>query len=192
MEYYSFVDFANILNNQVYPTDKTALIYNIKELYDSYTKYLMIKKYNIEIIKNKRMHAVINNYIDFYSVTDCNKDTLEKDYMDNVTDNLKEKTNYITSFFANAQRYYNNYENEKKIEIENCDIISHYNNINKKYEYYSNLKKNSEVITEDTCESYLYEDIYEEDIVSCSYNSDDYYYTYDNFSDDESDYYSDE
>jgi hypothetical protein len=52
MEYYSFVEFANILNNDNIVIDKTDKIYYIKELYDSYTKHLMVCKYNIDNFKH--------------------------------------------------------------------------------------------------------------------------------------------
>jgi len=61
----SFIDFANILNNNIDNINKNDIICNIKELYDYNTKHLIVRKYNIDDIKIQRMHAVINNYIDF-------------------------------------------------------------------------------------------------------------------------------
>jgi hypothetical protein len=193
MEYYSFVEFANILNNDNIVIDKTDKIYYIKELYDSYTKYLMVCKYNIDNIKVKRMYSIINNYIDFYGDgKNYDRAKLENEYKNRIIDNFNKKLNPPKSFFTTARRDYLDYEYAEKIKEENCDINNHYKNINKKYEYYNNLEKNTNVNTDDTDELYLYEDVYEEDNASCSYNSDDYYYDNDVFSDEESDYYSDD
>lgn len=193
MEYYSFVEFANILNNDNYITDTSHKIYYIKELYDSYTKYLMVRKYSIDNIKIKRMYSVINNYIDFYGDNkNYDRKNLENEYKNRIVDNFNKKLNPPKSFFTTAHRDYLDYEYKEKIKEENCDINTHYKNINKKYEYYNNHKKNINVNTEDNDEVYLYEDMYDEDNASCSYNSDDYYYDCDILSEDESDYYSDD
>jgi len=196
MEYYSFVEFANILNNDNCITDTSRKIYYIKELYDSYTKYLMVRKYSIDNIKNKRMYSVINNYIDFYGDNkNYDRNKLESEYKNMIVDNFNKKLNPPKSFFTTSRRDYLDYEYKKKIKEENCDINNHYKNINKKYEYYNNHNKNKNINVniEDIEEIYLYEDMQVEDNMSCSYNSDDYYYyDCDILSDDESDYYSDD
>ena len=94
MEYYSFVEFANILNNDNYITDTSHKIYYIKELYDSYTKYLMVRKYSIDNIKIKRMFSVINNYIDFYGDNkNYDRKNLENEYKNRIVDNFNKKLN---------------------------------------------------------------------------------------------------
>jgi hypothetical protein len=139
------------------------------------------------------MYSIINNYIDFYGDgKNYDRAKLENEYKNRIIDNFNKKLNPPKSFFTTARRDYLDYEYAEKIEEENCDINNHYKNINKKYEYYNNLEKNTNVNTDDTDELYLYEDVYEEDNASCSYNSDDYYYDNDVFSDEESDYYSDD
>jgi hypothetical protein len=57
---------------------------------------------------------------------------------------------------------------------------------------YNNLLKKSYITEEEINEYYNQEDNYEEDYVSCSCNSEDYYYENDILSDNDSDYYSDE
>ena len=52
--------------------------------------------------------------------------------------------------------------------------------------------KKSDVTEEEINEYYNQEDNYEEDYVSCSCNSEDYYYENDMLSDNDSEYYSDE
>lgn len=192
MEYYSFVDFANILIGDNTVKDTTSLIYNIKELYDGYTKYLMVCKCNSDDIKRKRMHNVISYYIDFYGANkNYDRKNLENEYKNCIVDTFNKTLDPPKSFFTTARRYYLSYELSEKIENENCDINSHYSNINKKYEYYYNLQKSKELNDDDNDELYLDEDIVEDDNMSHSYNSDEYY-DYDAITEDDSDYYSDE
>jgi len=191
MEYYSFVDFANILNADNTVKDTTSLIYNIKELYDGYTKHLMVCKCDLDDIKRKRMQSVISNYIDFYGDNkDYDRKSLENEYNNCVTDSFNKTLDPPKSFFTRARRDYLSYELSEKIENENCDINSHYTNINKKYEYYHNLQTNKELNDDDNDIIYLDEDI-EEENMSHNYDSDEYY-DYDAITEDDSDYYSDE
>ena len=191
--YSSFIDFANLLNNNIDNINKNDIIYNIKELYDSNTKHLIVRKYNVDDIKVQRMLAVINNYIDFYGNNEnCDRKKLEIEYKNNIIDNISNKLNPPECFFTRSRRDYLDYEHKNKVENDNCDINNHYYNINKKYEYYNNLVKKSDVTEEEINEYYNQEDNYEEDYVSCSCNSEDYYYENDILSDNDSDYYSDE
>lgn len=192
MEYYSFIDFANILNEDNTVKDTSSIIYNIKELYDGYTKYLMVCKCDLDDIKRKRMHAVISNYIDFYGDNkNYDRNKLEIEYMTCIVDTFNKKLNPPECFFTRTRRDFLNYELSEKKEIENCDINNHYYNINKKYEYYSNLQNDKESINDNNEYEYLQEDIIDDDNLSYSYDSDEYY-DYDIVSDEESDYYSDE
>ena len=191
MEYYSFVDFANILNADNTVKDTSSLIYNIKELYDGYTKHLMVCKCDLDDIKRKRMQSVISNYIDFYGDNkDYDRKSLENEYNTCVTDSFNKTLDPPKSFFTRALRDYLSYELSEKIENENCDINSHYTNINKKYEYYHNLQTNKELNDDDNDIIYLDEDI-EDENMSHNYDSDEYY-DYDAITEDDSDYYSDE
>lgn len=192
MEYYSFIDFANILNEDNTVKDKSSIIYNIKELYDGYTKYLMVCKCDLDDIKRKRMQSVISNYIDFYGDNkDYDRKSLENEYNNCVTDPFNKTLDPPKSFFARARRDYLSYKLSEKIENENCDINSHYSNINKKYEYYHNLQTNKELNEDDNDIIYLDEDI-EDEYMSHNYDSEDEYYDYDAITEDDSDYYSDE
>ena len=192
MEYYSFVDFANILNADNTVKDTSSLIYNIKELYDGYTKYLMVCKCDLDDIKRKRMQSVISNYIDFYGDNKAyNRKGLESEYYNCVTDPFNKALDPPKSFFTRARRDYLSYELSEKIENENCDINSHYTNINKKYEYYHNLQTKKELNDDDNDIIYLDEDIDDEEIMSHNYDSDEYY-DYDAITEEDSDYYSDE
>jgi len=190
----SFIDFANILNNNIDNINKNDIICNIKELYDYNTKHLIVRKYNIDDIKIQRMHAVINNYIDFYGTNEnFDRKNLEIEYKNNIIDNISNKLNPPKCFFTRSRRDYLDYEHKNKVENDNCDINNHYYNINKKYEYYNNLVKKSDTTEEEFNEYYNPEDNYEDDYVSCSCNSEDYYYENDILSDNnDSDYYSDE
>jgi hypothetical protein len=192
MEYYSFVDFANILNADNTVKDTNSLIYNIKELYDGYTKHLMVCKCDLDDIKRKRMQSVISNYIDFYGDNkNYDRMMLENEYKNHIIDTFNKTLDPPKSFFTRARRDYLNYEKEEQTERENCDINNHYMNINKKYEYYHNLQSNKEIKDDDNDELYLYEDIVDDDYMSHSYDSEEYY-DYDDITEDESDYYSDE
>lgn len=192
MNYYSFVEFANTLNNDNNILDTKDNIYYIKELYDSDTKHLMVSKLSIDNIKIKRMHSIINNYIDMYGDNkNYDRKTLETEYLNYVIDNFNKKLNPPKSFFTTANRDYLDYVLKEKIEEENCDINNHYKNINKKYEYYNNLNKNKNISTDEIDELYLLEDMFEEDNHSTSYYSDDYY-DFDLITDDDSEYLSDE
>lgn len=192
MEYYSFVDFANILNGSNTVKDTNKLIYNIKELYDGYTKYLMVCKCDLDDIKRKRMQSIISNYIDFYGDNkNYDRKSLESEYYNCVTDPFNKKLDPPKSFFTRARRDYLSHEHDEKLEFENCDINNHYFNINKKYEYYNNLQTNRDLNEDNNDDIYLDEDIYEDDYMSHSYDSDEYY-DYDAITEDDSDYYSDE
>jgi hypothetical protein len=96
-----------------------------------------------------------------------------------------------------ARREYIANELEEKMENENCDINTHYNTINKKYEYYNELNNTEKQKQINDNDEYYYDyyenNIYEDDHNSSNYNSDDYddYYC-DYISEDDSEYYSDD
>ena len=63
---YSFNEFATIMINDKTLINDSNKIYNIKELFDGYIKYLMTKKYDNNVIKEYRAKTTIDYYIDFY------------------------------------------------------------------------------------------------------------------------------
>ena len=78
-----------------------------------------------------------------------------------------------------------------------CDINTHYNTINKKYEYYRELNNSEErkraIENDDNYIDYYYDNYEDDENNSSNYNSDDYddYYC-DYISEDDSEYYSDD
>lgn len=195
---YSFNDFATIMINKNTLTNESLIIYNIKELFDGYVKHLIVRKYNVDDIKRYRMDAIVNYYIDFYGINkNCDKNKLIIEYKKIIVDDFSNKLNPPKSFFTMARREYIANELKEKTEYENCDINTHYNTINKKYEYYNELNNSEErkrtTENEDNYNDYNYYDNYEDEHNSSNYNSDDYDdYNFDYISDDKSDYYSDD
>jgi hypothetical protein len=195
---YSFNEFATIIINDNNLTDDSLKIYNIKELFDGYIKHLMARKYNKDDIKEYRMETVVNYYIDFYGDNkNYDKNKLITHYKNCIVDNFEKKLNPPKSFFTMARREYIANELKEKMENENCDINTHYNTINKKYEYYNelnNTEKQKQINDNDEYYCDYYENnIYDDDHNSSNYNSDDYddYYC-DYISEDDSEYYSDD
>lgn len=196
---YSFNDFAAIMINKNTLTDESLTIYNIKELFDGYVKHLIVRKINVDNIKKNRMEAVVNYYIDFYgNDKNYDKNKLITQYKNCIVDDFSNKLNPPKSFFTMARREYIANELKEKTEYENCDINTHYDTINKKYEYYRELNNSEErkraIENDDNYIDYSYYDNYEDDEHNSSnYNSDDYddYYC-DYISEDDSEYYSDD
>lgn len=195
---YSFNEFATIIINDNTLTDDSLKIYNIKELFDGYIKNLMVRKYNKDYIKEHRMETVVSYYIDFYGDNkNYDRNKLITQYKNCIVDNFEKKLNPPKSFFTMARREYIANELKEKMDNENCDINTHYNTINKKYEYYNelnNTEKQKQINDNDEYYCDYYENnIYDDDHNSSNYNSDDYddYYC-DYISEDDSEYYSDD
>jgi hypothetical protein len=195
---YSFNEFAAIMINKNTLTDESLTIYNIKELFDGYVKHLIVRKINVDDIKKYRMEVVVNYYIDFYGINkNYDKNKLISQYKNSIVDDITNKLNPPKSFFTMARREYIANELKEKTEYENCDINTHYNTINKKYEYYRELNNSEErkraIENDDNYIDYYYDNYEDDENNSSNYNSDDYddYYC-DYISEDDSEYYSDD
>jgi hypothetical protein len=195
---YSFNEFATIMINKNTLTDESLTIYNIKELFDGYVKHLIVRKINVDDIKKCRMEMVVNYYIDFYGNNkNYDKNKLIRQYKNCIVDDITNKLNPPKSFFTMARREYIANELKEKTEYENCDINTHYNTINKKYEYYRELNNSEERKrvneNDDNYIDYYYDNYEDDEQNSSNYNSDDYddYYC-DYISEDDSEYYSDD
>lgn len=193
---YSFVEFANILIGDNTIADDSLKIYNIKEMYDGYIKYLMVKKCDSEDIKRYRMETAVDYYLDFYGNNNIDRNALILQYKDFITDNFNKKLNHPKCFLTIARREHIAYELKEKMDYENCDINTHYKMINMKYEYYSELnnseKHKQAIKNDDYCDEYN-ENHYDDEHDSSICNSDDYddYYC-EYISEDDSEYYSDD
>ena len=137
---YSFNEFATIMINDKTLINDSNKIYNIKELFDGYIKFLMTKKYDNNVIKEYRAKTTIDYYIDFYCDNKkYDRNELIEQYKKNIIDNFDKILNPPKSFFTMARREYIENEKREQNEKENCDINTHYDTINKKYEYYNKL-----------------------------------------------------
>jgi hypothetical protein len=194
---YSFNEFATIMINDKTLINDSNKIYNIKELFDGYIKFLMTKKYDNNVIKEYRAKTTIDYYIDFYCDNKkYDRNELIKQYKKNIIDNFDKILNPPKSFFTMARREYIENEKREQNEKENCDINTHYDTINKKYEYYNKLnsmEKQKQINDNDE----YYNEHFENNINDEEYNSSNYYsdyddYDYDYISENESEYYSDD
>ena len=194
---YSFNEFATIMINDKTLINDSNKIYNIKELFDGYIKFLMTKKYNNNVIKEYRAKTTIDYYIDFYCDNKkYDRNELIEQYKKNIIDNFDKILNPPKSFFTMARREYIENEKREQNEKENCDINTHYDTINKKYEYYNKLnsmEKQKQINDNDE----YYNEHFENNINDEEYNSSNYYSDYDDYdyyyiSENESEYYSDD
>jgi hypothetical protein len=194
---YSFNEFATIMINDKTLINDSNKIYNIKELFDGYIKFLMTKKYDNNVIKEYRAKTTIDYYIDFYCDNKkYDRNELIEQYKKNIIDNFDKILNPPKSFFTMARREYIENEKREQNEKENCDINTHYDTINKKYEYYNKLnsmEKQKQINYNDE----YYNEHFENNINDEEYNSSNYYsdyddYDYDYISENESEYYSDD
>lgn len=194
---YSFNEFATIMINDKTLINDSNKIYNIKELFDGYIKFLMTKKYDNNVIKEYRAKTTIDYYIDFYCDNKkYDRNELIEQYKKNIIDNFDKILNPPKSFFTMARREYIENEKREQNEKENCYINTHYDTINKKYEYYNKLnsmEKQKQINDNDE----YYNEHFENNINDEEYNSSNYYsdyddYDYDYISENESEYYSDD
>jgi len=194
---YSFNEFATIMINDKTLINDSNKIYNIKELFDGYIKYLMTKKYDNNVIKEYRAKTTIDYYIDFYCDNKkYDRNELIEQYKKNIIDNFDKILNPPKSFFTMARREYIENEKREQNEKENCYINTHYDTINKKYEYYNkrnSMEKQKQINDNDE----YYNEHFENNINDEEYNSSNYYsdyddYDYDYISENESEYYSDD
>ena len=194
---YSFNEFATIMINDKTLINDSNKIYNIKELFDGYIKFLMTKKYDNNVIKEYRAKTTIDYYIDFYCDNKkYDRNELIEQYKKNIIDNFDKILNPPKSFFTMARREYIENEKREQNEKENCDINTHYDTINKKYEYYNKLnsmEKQKQINDNDE----YYNEHFENNINDEEYNSSNYYSDYDDYdyyyiSENESEYYSDD
>ena len=100
---------------------------SIKDYCNNFSSFLVIKKKPIDDIKNYRKEIIIDYYILTYKYD--NKEELKKYYEKNIKDDYNMKYNPPPSYMI--------YDNDEEVEKQD-DISDHYDNINKKYEYYGN------------------------------------------------------
>ena len=89
---YSFNEFATIMINDKTLINDSNKIYNIKELFDGYIKFLMTKKYDNNVIKEYRAKTTIDYYIDFYCDNKkYDRNELIEQYKKNIIDKFGEQ-----------------------------------------------------------------------------------------------------
>lgn len=185
IDYNDFIDFATKMNNTSDINEEN--LDAIKTLHECYSKYMVIKKYSNEYIKNMRMNSVINNY-ENYKCQKYDKVDIIKYYKTNIVDNFDKKLDPPKCLFNAAAREKKRMEEQEQFEIDTDDIKHHYDTINMKYKYYNELSyKNNKDESDD--EEYFDEDNDEYEYYMSS-DSDDSYECY--YSDNETDYMSDE
>lgn len=184
IDYGNFLSFITQMNNDS-NCDEEMSCY--KSIYEGYTTYMVSKKYNINYIKTARMNSIINSYID-YKNSAFDKKLLEYYYKNNYRDSFNMILNPPKCMFTEAAREKRMEAEYEKREKETDDIKKHYDGINEKYKYYYELSQKKEEDIEEEFQEEYHE--YSEDDHYSTDDSD--YYYYDNYSDYESDYMSDE
>jgi hypothetical protein len=189
IDYNDFMNFVKNINDSSISINCDYFA-SIKNLYDGYNTFLVSRKYDSKYIKDMREKAIINNYILYKSLDSKNIKNISEYYKKNIIDNFDKKLNPPPCIFTEASR-------ERRIEAENnlkdevnCDISTHYKNINSKYEYYNNLDKQNENIELEYLEADICDDEYFEEPYYYSTDEEEYYEDY--ISDYESDYLSDD
>lgn len=186
IDYNDFIDFATKMNNTSDIGEEN--LDAIKTLYECYSKYMVIKKYSNEYIKDMRMNSVINNY-EYYKSQKFDKEDIIKYYKTNIVDKFDKKLDPPKCLFNEAAREKKLMEEKEQFEIDTDDIKHHYDEINMKYKYYNELSyKNNKDESDDEQELDEYNEGYEYYLSSDSDDSYDGYYCSDN----ETDYMSDE
>jgi hypothetical protein len=189
IDYNDFINFVKNINDSSISNDCDYFA-SIKNLYDGYNTFLVSRKYDNKYIKDMREKAIINNYILYKSLDSKNIKNISEYYKKNIIDNFDKKLNPPPCIFTEASRE-RRIEEENKLKDEaNCDITTHYKNINSKYEYYNNLDKQNEIDELEYLEAYNYDNEYFEEPYYYSTDEEEYYEDY--ISDYESDYLSDD
>lgn len=185
INYNDFTEFATKMNNSSeYP--ENDFLDAIKTLHDSYSTFMVTKKYSNEYIKDMRMESVIKNY-EFYKKEKYNNDDIINYYKNNIVDNFNKKLDPPKCFFTEVAREKRLEAKRELFERETDDIYHHYDSINKKYKYFNELSQKNNNEESDYEEEYFEES--EDDYYSTT-DSDDFYDYY--YSDYDTDYLSDE
>uniref|UniRef100_A0A6C0J2U6 Uncharacterized protein n=1 Tax=viral metagenome TaxID=1070528 RepID=A0A6C0J2U6_9ZZZZ len=146
----------------------------IRDYCNNFSSFLLIKKKDLDNIKEYRKNIIIDYYISTYKVD--NKEVLNKYYLDNIKDNYN-----MTFKPPLSYEYYCN----DLINNVNDDVNDHYNFINKKCEYYGNKSMIDKNNIEDDL-NYAFDD---GDTISIVSTIDDYYDEYDDYEDYNDEYY---
>lgn len=159
----------------------------IKDYCNNFSSFLLIKKKGIEDIKKYRKDIIIDYYNSTYKIN--NKDELNNYYLTNIKDSYNAKYN------PPSYKYYCNDFIEDESKDVKDDVNDHYDNINKKFEYYGNKSyiDNNNNIEEDL--DYAFND---GDTISIVSSHDNYYDEleeyddYEEYYDENEEYYSDD
>ena len=193
INYDDFTNFADYLNNSknVKNVNNESNDDSLKEYHNSYTKFLMTRKYNIDKIKYYRMNAIVDSFMYNKNMTDIDiQKSLIDYYIKNIKDYFDNTFKPNTCFFVKARLERQAYEKIDKYEKDTDEIALHYKEINDKNKYY--YEKSIEIINDDNySESYIENEYCDEDDYYSDYNTDDYYYD-EYVTDYSTDYLSDE
>ena len=146
----------------------------IRDYCNNISSFLLIKKKDLDNIKEYRKNIIIEYYISTYKVD--NKEVLNNYYLANIKDTYNMTFNPPPSY-----EYYCN----DLINNVNDDVNDHYNFINKKCEYYGNKSMIDKNNIEDDL-NYAFDD---GDTISVVSTIDDYYDEYDDYEDYNDEYY---
>lgn len=114
IDYNDFIDFATKMNNTSDINEEN--LDAIKTLHECYSKYMVIKKYSNEYIKNMRMNSVINNY-ENYKCQKYDKVDIIKYYKTNIVDNFDKKLDPPKCLFNAAAREKNVWKNKNNLKL---------------------------------------------------------------------------
>lgn len=182
-----YQDFNTFANNLINSNIEDTSIDSIKELFDSYTTYMVTKKMPQNDIKHNRMNSIIN-YYEYYKNQNYDKNNLIEYYNKNVKDDFNKILNPPKCLFTAAQRERRIEKEKEEFEKETDDIAHHYKEINDKYLYYYNESQRN--YEDEEISEYEYED--NDDNNEGYYTSDSEYYYDEYYSEYDSDYLSDD
>jgi len=155
----------------------------IRDYCNNFCSFLLIKKKDLDNIKEYRKNIIIEYYISTYKVD--NKEVLNNYYLTNINDSYNRVLNPPSSY----EYYFNDF-----MDDENDDVKDHYDFINKKCEYYGNKSMTEKNSAEDDLDNVFNDG----DTISIVSSHDDYYEEYeeydsfDDYYDENEEYFSDD
>jgi len=178
----NFGDFCEYLNNE---SDRKMFLNEIdayKTYYDSYSNYLVSKKYNINDIKTYRMNSVIDCFITINNLGNNYREELRSYYLTHVKDTFDKRFNPPRSLFFDEEKLQRQELLQQQYYDETDDIKQHYLYLQNKSAYFADLlDRCNQSLDEQVNNEYEYSDEYTSDVSSeiNDYNDDDMYDEYD-------------
>lgn len=180
------MDFCEYFNNN-HQNNTSSDLDAYKTYYDSYSNYLVAKKYNNNDIKTYRMNTLIDCFISMNNLDNNLREDLRKYYMMNIKDNFNRILDPPKCQLFEDEKQSRLEMLQQQYEDETDDVKQHYKGLQDKYRYYSDLL---ERINHPQDEQFPYDDEYSDGYTTETF-SDNYEEEYDDYYD-EYEYYEDD